>query len=91
MIDKAKGCGLALDEQYLNEKLKPDPLDKITDSMTWFYRLLGRYTRPMGESDKSETVARTAVTRTQALPAYKPENLQKFLANGGSITDVPGD
>jgi uncharacterized protein (DUF2235 family) len=65
MVDKAKGCGLAFDEQYLKEKLKPDPLAKIMDSMTCFYRLFGRYTRPIGESDKSERAAGTAVKRTQ--------------------------
>jgi hypothetical protein len=82
---------LDFDEQYLEAIRKPNALDKITDSMTWFYRLFGRYIRHIGEADKSEAVARTAVQRSQALTAYKPTNLQKCLADGGCITDVSSD
>jgi hypothetical protein len=88
MIEKAKACGLSFDDQYLKEKLKPNPLDKITDSMTPYYRAFGRYARPIGESDKSETMALTALERSQALKDYTPVNLEKYLANGGNVTHV---
>jgi uncharacterized protein (DUF2235 family) len=88
MVDKATESGLSFDEQYLKEELKPNPLGEIRDSMTWYYRPLGRYVRPIGQSDKSETVALTAVERSQALKDYSPDNLKKYLAAGGRVTKV---
>jgi hypothetical protein len=47
-----------------------------------------RYPQTIGESDKSETMALTALERNQALKDYKPVNLEKYLANGGNVTNV---
>lgn len=59
----------------------PDPLGPVNETMTWAYRLLGRYVRGIGTTDPTaEAVADSVVTREGADPGYRPENLVDYLA-----------
>ncbi len=56
---------------------KGQPDGEIRNSMTFFYRLLGKNERRLGEKvNGSEGVHHTTVMRKE----YKPENLRTFLS-----------
>jgi uncharacterized protein (DUF2235 family) len=90
MVRKAEGCRLEFDRAQLNSMLKPDPLGKMNESLTWYYKLFsGAYIRPIGAQSK-ESVASTAVTRRDNPPSnYDPPNLSAYLKAGGKVTNVP--
>jgi len=93
MISKAQACGLKINEELLESvnRPRPDPLGKLYDSQTVWYRItgLGDYVRPLGQGDK-ELASSTALDRTKAVEEkYHPSNLHDFLAAGGLITAVP--
>jgi uncharacterized protein (DUF2235 family) len=96
MAGKAGGCGLAFEQERLLATVHPNPLGKIRDSQTWFYRLLGDYLRPIGKLKNSrESAASTAILRQEKLDqqtmlarAYDPRNLRSFRAGGGPVTEV---
>lgn len=91
MVGKAERCGLAFDREALRRLVNPDPLGKLEDSQTWYYRLLfgGDYIRPMGKK-ANESAASTAQERfNNSASHYRPENLLTFLAGGGPVTPVP--
>lgn len=74
--DKATALGLAVDENFLRY-YKPWFGDELRDSMTWFYRLLGKYTRPIGAGSNSQEVVDESVRRRiqHAPAAYHPINV----------------
>lgn len=102
MMGKAHAQGMALDLSVIASTLAPDPLGKLEDSMTWYYRLLGDGTRyipecrerrdPKPNQDRfmktHEKVASTARIRFDRLPSYHPRNLQQYFARGGPVVDV---
>ena len=72
--NRAENAGLALDSQMMP---KGQPDGEIRNSMTFFYRLLGKNERKLGEKINGyEGVHHTTVVRKE----YKPENLSKFLS-----------
>ncbi|HEY8693279.1 MAG TPA: DUF2235 domain-containing protein [Chloroflexota bacterium] len=93
MIAKAEICGLAVEgiDAY------PNPLGKLRDSMTWYYRLFGDGLRPitaqrLDEQGKptitNESVAATAKVRWDQDPGYRPPNLGAYLERGGPLTAI---
>jgi len=87
MVNAAElnGEGLEFDEKYIN-KLEPHADSKIKNSMTWYYRLLGLYDRPIGEfQDSCESIHTSVHRRMQILnnkeKIYSPANLMKYIKN----------
>ena len=92
MLGKLTMCGLVIDQAslQLTANPKPDPLGRLYNSQTIWYKVagLGDYIRPLGEK-VGESVASSAVARRNSYPAeYKPTNLEAFLTRGGAVTDV---
>jgi uncharacterized protein (DUF2235 family) len=92
MVNKASACGLTIDEEALQKTAnpKPDPLGKLYNSQTIWYKLagLGDYIRPIG-NNAQEFVASTAVERMNLGPTeYRPSNVEAFLKRGGPVTQV---
>ena len=59
--------------------VQPDPLGRLHESRTGFYRLIPPYIRCIGVTNKAhEDVARTAIHRHQQM-AYSPPNLMEYL------------
>ncbi|GAA4509228.1 DUF2235 domain-containing protein [Hymenobacter ginsengisoli] len=76
MKNKAVAQGLGVDEEFLRF-YKPWFGDELRNSMTWFYRLLGRYLRPIGAGQHSyEVVDESVERRRRHTPvAYRPANV----------------
>jgi uncharacterized protein (DUF2235 family) len=84
----AAAAGLAFDPQFGDGaadprriKVAPDPRGRIHDSMSFIFRVLRPYTRPLGTADPTQTVAPEVKERRDD-PAmhYDPENLRDYLA-----------
>ena len=93
MMGKAEKCGLAVDGTQMAavNNPRPDPLAKIYNSQTIWYKIagLGDFIRPIGASSQ-QTVASTAVERLKnPVSEYDPANLKTFLAAGGKVTSIP--
>ncbi len=90
MVGKAERCGLAFDRARLDAMVRPDPLGKLENSQTWFYKMLGGdFIRSIG-GKANESAASTAQDRQNDPPSnYRPENLREYLAGGGAVTHVP--
>jgi uncharacterized protein (DUF2235 family) len=106
MIQRAKGCGLEFDEQYVARNVAPEQEDGILhDEMRrpW-WRVLGVFEREIGapRKDKAgrptatrESIDPSAVRRVgQVLPLsnqpYQPKNLDTFLKRG-EASPTPAD
>lgn len=50
MIQKARATNLGFKENYLSEKVRPDPAGEIRNSRTGFYNLFPKYTRQINQS-----------------------------------------
>lgn len=81
MLGHARDRGLALDleSQELPAPLAPDPMGEIRNSLTPFYRLFGRYPRPLVADNGS--LAPSALERHERNPSYAPSNLLEYLQN----------
>jgi uncharacterized protein (DUF2235 family) len=97
LMNKARGCGLAFDEQLAAKTLKPSPTGALQDSVAWFYKPLGDGTRMIPKTRRRrdgspmrthESVATTAKKRWDEDPAYRPPNLAAYLDRSGPLTDV---
>jgi uncharacterized protein (DUF2235 family) len=97
MMDKAKGCGLALDEGIVRATAEPCATGALGRSMTRGYALLGARpralpeirVRPDGFPMKTyEAVASTAKQRWLEDTRYRPPNLGTYLARAGRIVNV---
>jgi hypothetical protein len=92
MLAKAEACGLEVDRNCVVAIDKPqaNPFGTLYNSQTVWYKItgLGDYIRPMGQGSH-ETVASTAVDRSENPDCkYKPENLTKFIADGGPVKQI---
>jgi len=92
MVGNAERCGLVIDRDCLAtvNKLQPKIFGKLYNSQTLWYKAtgLGNYIRPTGQGS-NESVASTAVERMKNTAAnYAPENLKKFVADGGPVTSI---
>jgi len=87
--NKAEGCGLAFNEDYVEANIHPDVRGVLRDSKTGIYRLIPDYLRPIGEvRTGAEAVHRSVVERMELRlrPAYRPLSLDKYLKAGGRVT-----
>ena len=81
MIDKARACGLAFQDDDVAKTVDPRPLDVLHNSMTGLYRLTPGIARQMGtESQATEALHRAAnVRHDNQQVRYAPENLLEYL------------
>jgi len=78
MLKKAEANGLEFDKTY-TAFYRPYPLDELRTSMTWYYRLLGEYSRPIGKQKNGhEHVDPSAIARHNE-GGYNPQNLLDYL------------
>jgi len=86
MIEKAEDHGLEFDRDYL-KKFTPCFNGDLYDSMSAKYKVLGEYTRPLGEHKADgEMVHQSVLDRhAHAESKYQPENLKKYLAMGPPV------
>ena len=77
---RAETHGLTFDREYRRALVKPNPLGKLHRSWTGMYRVKGQHQRPIGElPDALEHVHPSVRERHQALPEYRPQNLQDYF------------
>ncbi len=79
MAEKAEACGLALNREYLGRILAGDSPETLHNSMTAAYKGLGTYMRPIGVTNRDESVHPSAIERFRSRPGYRPENLTEYL------------
>jgi uncharacterized protein (DUF2235 family) len=87
MQEKAKACGLAFDQAYIDAKIKPNSAGTLRDSKTGLFHLRSDFIRPIGQGGNAhEFVHSSALARMKNAniqPAYQPVNLKNFLAANG--------
>jgi uncharacterized protein (DUF2235 family) len=86
MMEGAEKAGLVFDPAVTGlYPITPKPEGKIHDSMTLFYRLDGKYVRPIGAggADKTQAVHQGAIDRWDKVPAYRPDNLRAYFKSIG--------
>lgn len=94
MVDQARRCGLAFSSDYLDnpQLVSPNPAGKLYDSRSMTYKVLRKYSRPIGpgqldpevkKASVNEYIHPTAMMRLED-PAgnYRPDNLVKAIADG---------
>ncbi|RZK27385.1 MAG: DUF2235 domain-containing protein, partial [Hymenobacter sp.] len=76
MKEKAVALGLGVDEKFLGF-YRPWFGDELRNSMTWFYRLLGRQLRPISVGNTTHESVDQSVRRRQqhVAAAYQPANV----------------
>lgn len=79
MVEKAEACGLALNRAYLGRTLAEDSPETLHNSMTTLYKRLGTHLRPIGVTNRDESVHDSAVERYRSRASYRPENLTEYL------------
>jgi uncharacterized protein (DUF2235 family) len=82
MVDRARECGLAFNDAWIAEHLRPNPTGELCNSCTGLYRVLSRHHRPIGRFyPDTEQVHDSAVKRlADPVNRYKPTNLKEYLA-----------
>ena len=88
MKDKAEACGLAFDQDYIQQTFVPNHLGELRDSKTGLYALLRDAVRSIGEGyNANEAIHRSAVDRMEQAfnPSYRPTNLLSYLQSGGKV------
>ena len=80
MVERAKGAGLAFDEDILQAMARPDPEGELRESRRGLFKLLGSFLRPIGQQVQGrESVHESALERHRLDPSYRPVNLQQYL------------
>lgn len=81
---QAERQGLALDDNYRRQAVKPNPLGKLHRSWTGMYRMKGRRRRPLGElPPELEGTHPSVRQRYEGMPSYRPRNLTAHLEKVG--------
>jgi uncharacterized protein (DUF2235 family) len=82
MVQKSEALGLEFDNLFLTP-FKPCFNSVLEDSMTFKYKLLPSYLRPIGQQlVDGESVHQSALDRLNYAPsAYAPKNLRDYLAS----------
>jgi uncharacterized protein (DUF2235 family) len=82
MVNRAKECGLVMNEHYLATRVTADALGKLEDSYGTGYKVLEYvnvkpYVRPIGQNLKlGEMIHESVVRRVrESMPPYRPRNL----------------
>lgn len=81
----AAGDGLVDELRHVGAQVAPDALGQAHDSLGGFYRVLGRYRRPLASD--GGFVASSAVRRQREASGYDPPGLADIVA-GGRIAEV---
>ena len=75
----------------LDPALRPtgDPAAPAHDSLTWFYRLMGKGERSPGAGGipAAETLHRSVPERQRRLPGYGSPGLERFMAQGPVVSE----
>lgn len=86
MVEKAENLGLEFDRSFL-QHYRPCFNSVLNDSMTMMYRVMGPYSRPIGQQHADgEAIHQSALDRMH-LPdcQYNPQNLRKYLDGGNTL------
>lgn len=99
MVERAESRGLRFSPDAFRDgeqrsdgdvPTRPDPLGVLHDSRKGVYRVLPPARRGIGETSSGrESVAASAVTRTQRDAAYRPGNLMQYLSGPHRLTPLP--
>jgi uncharacterized protein (DUF2235 family) len=98
MALKAQAAGLALDEAYLKQISRPNPLGQMHESRTFPYSLIPPLYRPIGKGvprdravyagRSNETLHESAMRRYREDASYRPPNLVAYLASEAVSIDT---
>jgi len=80
MLEKAQSCNLRFDPVGI----QPDPMGLQHESLTGFYKLGGKFYRPIGVNDPktgntNEKLHPSLIERYKKDPHYRPENLVSYF------------
>lgn len=83
LMNRAMECGLAMDKNYIDTRIKPDPLGKLEDSYSMGYKILERlrvkpHQRIVGEHlGMGEMIHESVLKRicSDQQPLYRPVNI----------------
>ncbi len=80
MKQKAEAVGLAFDENWIGQNIRPNAFGELRDSKTGLYKLTGDYHRPIGvKLGGNEMVHAEAMARYKKDSGYRPEKLVEYL------------
>jgi uncharacterized protein (DUF2235 family) len=85
MQERAAQCGLEFDGEIVTSLIQPSSKGALRESMTWFYRLVGTYPRPIGADPQyREQVHPSVLERREAFKGdprqrYGPQRLEEYL------------
>lgn len=82
MVKEAGGFGLSV-EQYMTKGLKPDARARINPSRRSFYRLRGKYERPIDHGCGPVLIHETVKAKWDLDRGYRPKELKKFVKEKG--------
>jgi uncharacterized protein (DUF2235 family) len=88
MVEKARGAGLVIDDDYLGEISHPNDLGPQHESWTSFYKTIPAVSRPIGlgsngqrPNEDGESVSQAAINRHDGYsPPYRPNNLIEYVS-----------
>ncbi len=79
MKEQAESCGLALDQNYISDKIHENNLGVLRNSRKGFYLLTSSYIRSIGKKINGyESVHDSANERYDQKEEYKPQNLTDY-------------
>ena len=93
LLEKAVASGLAVDNNY-TKNYRGYHKDEIHDSLSFMYRIFGKYRRPIGKQrNGNESIHETALKRLKTTNPpkpeyggpYQPQNLIEFLKEKGAF------
>ena len=83
---QAESRGLALDKDYWQKVVRPNPLGKLHRSWSGMYRVKGRRRRPIGKlPPELESIHPSVRQRWDGVADYRPANLAVYLDQRGDL------
>ena len=84
MTQKAALVGLAIDQEYMEAHVHPEPGGKLIDSRSGLFKLMGKFVRELGVGVDPTQSIDESVEHRHADPAlaYAPSNLKAVLDRG---------
>ncbi|MDT8419321.1 MAG: DUF2235 domain-containing protein, partial [Desulfuromonadales bacterium] len=76
MIEEARKAGLSV-EEHLAQGIKANPLATLHDSRRSFYRVKGKYYRPVDHGKGAVLIHPSVKVRWEQDPEYRPKNLKE--------------
>jgi uncharacterized protein (DUF2235 family) len=91
MAERAVAAGLTVAASYEDGqpgiRVRPDPVDTLHDSMTWQYRWLRKYPRPLGHEDGQQLSFAARRRQASTVTVYEPANLRRYLAQRADLEE----